>query len=71
MTLCKARYGTEVIKQKFMFCFFQICFVSTLASYKRPPLCETPGHLLELLRYIEANALSMYAKFRLHPPYGF
>ena len=21
--------------------------------------------------YIEANVLSMYAKFRLHPPYGF
>ena len=21
--------------------------------------------------YVEANVLSMYAKFRLHPPYGF
>ena len=66
-----AKYGTEVIKQAIYVLVFQIYFVSTLASYKRPPFCETPGRLLELLVYIEANALSMYAKFRLHPPYGF
>ena len=23
------------------------------------------------ITYVEANVLSMYAKFRLHPPYGF
>ena len=66
-----AKYGTEVIKQTIYVLVFQIYFVSTLASYKRPPLRETPGRLLELLMYIELNALSIYAKFWLHPPYGF
>ena len=26
---------------------------------------------LQILIYIEANFMNMYAKFQLHPPYGF
>ena len=40
-----------------------ICGHSNQSSY--------PTEIKKNTTYIEANVLSMYAKFRLHPPYGF
>ena len=67
---CKKKYSNipNDLAEIFNFHFSHYKSMGTISCHSNQSSYPTG---IKKANYVEANVLSMYAKFRLHPPYGF